>query len=594
MAFTSAIHTGRHSPTISPHGLGEERKEAAMDRSEKDAVVRDSEEVLEDDSKKLAYDHTHRKLKPRHIQLIGIGGTVGTVLYVQIGKALLEGGPASLFIAFIIWLVLLLPRSSIVFCCSLTVLHFSSCELSRRVSFIGLAEMVTYLPISSPFIRFATRYVDEAFGVAAGYNFFIFQAAMVPFEVTACNLIITYWSDAVPVAAIIVIVLVLFALLNIFAVKWYGEAEFWLSLSKVLLSVGLIFFTFIVMLGGNPLGDRFGFRYWKNPGAFAEYYKTGDLGRWLGFLACLIQASFTIAGPDYVSMAAGEAVNPRKILPKAYNGIFYRLTTFFVLGVLCIGILVPYNDPDLAAAYEQDLPGAAASPYVVAMDRLKIPILPHIVNAMVLLAAFSAGNSYVYCASRSLYGLALDGKAPRLLTKCTKSGVPIYCVLIVFVFALLSFLQVSNGSAVVLNWFVNLVTASQLINFTVITFTYTRFRKALMAQGVPRASLPYQSRGQPYVAYIALVSTFVMTFVGGYTVFLPGNWDIPTFFFSYTMIGVFPVIYVGWKLWHRTKFLSPKEVDIVTGVEEVEVYTRNYVEEPSSNAFTRFNDMVFG
>ncbi|GKZ29440.1 hypothetical protein AbraIFM66950_004848 [Aspergillus brasiliensis] len=523
-----------------------------MERSEKDAVVRDSEEVLEDDTKKLAYDHTHRKLKPRHIQLIGIGGSVGTVLYVQIGKALMEGGPAS------------------------------------------LGEMVTYLPISSPFIRFATRYVDEAFGVAAGYNFFIFQAAMVPFEVTACNLIITYWSDAVPVAGIIVIVLVLFMLLNIFAVKWYGEAEFWLSLSKVLLSVGLIFFTFIVMLGGNPLGDRFGFRYWKNPGAFNEYYKTGDLGRWLGFLACLIQASFTIAGPDYVSMAAGEAVNPRKILPRAYNGIFYRLTTFFVVGVLCVGILVPYNDPDLAAAYEQDLPGAAASPYVVAMDRLKIPILPHIVNAMVLLAAFSAGNSYVYCSSRSLYGLALDGKAPRILTKCTKSGVPIYCVLIVFIFALLSFLQVSNGSAVVLNWFVNLVTASQLINFSVITFTYTRFRKALMAQGVPRTSLPYQSRGQPYVAYIALVSTFIMTFVGGYTVFLPGNWDIPTFFFSYTMIGVFPVIYVGWKLWHRTKFLDPTEVDIVTGVEEVEVYTRNYVEEPSSNVFTRFNDWVFG
>ncbi|OJJ71461.1 hypothetical protein ASPBRDRAFT_56051 [Aspergillus brasiliensis CBS 101740] len=570
MAYTSAIQTGGHSPTISPQELREERKETAMERSEKDAVVRDSEEILEDDSKKLAYDHTHRKLKPRHIQLIGIGGSVGTVLYVQIGKALMEGGPASLFLAFIIW-------SAVILCIT-----------------VCLGEMVTYLPISSPFIRFATRYVDEAFGVAAGYNFFIFQAAMVPFEVTACNLIITYWSDAVPVAGIIVIVLVLFMLLNIFAVKWYGEAEFWLSLSKVLLSVGLIFFTFIVMLGGNPLGDRFGFRYWKNPGAFNEYYKTGDLGRWLGFLACLIQASFTIAGPDYVSMAAGEAVNPRKILPRAYNGIFYRLTTFFVVGVLCVGILVPYNDPDLAAAYEQDLPGAAASPYVVAMDRLKIPILPHIVNAMVLLAAFSAGNSYVYCSSRSLYGLALDGKAPRILTKCTKSGVPIYCVLIVFIFALLSFLQVSNGSAVVLNWFVNLVTASQLINFSVITFTYTRFRKALMAQGVPRTSLPYQSRGQPYVAYIALVSTFVMTFVGGYTVFLPGNWDIPTFFFSYTMIGVFPVIYVGWKLWHRTKFLDPTEVDIVTGVEEVDVYTRNYVEEPSSNAFTRFNDWVFG
>ncbi|PYI30463.1 aromatic amino acid transport protein aroP [Aspergillus indologenus CBS 114.80] len=454
--------------------------------------------------------------------------------------------------------------------------------------------MVTYLPISSPFIRFAGRYVDEAFGVAAGYNFFIFEAIMVPFEVTACNMIINYWSDAVPVAGIVIIVLALYVLLNLFAVEWYGESEFWLSLSKVLLSVGLIFFTFIVMVGGNPLGDRFGFRYWRNPGAFAEYYKPGDLGRWLGFLACFIQASFTIAGPDYVSMAAGEAVNPRGVLPKAYNGIFLRLTAFFVLGVLCIGILVPYNDPEMAAAFEQDLPGAASSPYVIAMDRLRIPVLPHIVNAMILLASFSAGNSYVYCASRSLYGLALDGKAPRILTKCTKKGIPIYCVLAVLLISLLAFLQVSNGSAVVLNWFVSLMTASQLINFSVITFTYTRFRKALIAQGVARQTLPYRSWGQPYVAYIALVSTFVMTFVGGYTVFLPGNWDVPTFLFSYTMIAVFPIIYVGYKLSCRTKFLKPAEIDIMTGVDDIDEYTKSYVEVPSRNPLSRFGDWLFG
>lgn len=247
------------------------------------------------------------------------------------------------------------------------------------------------------------------------------------------------------------------SLLNIFAVQWYGESEFWLAVGKVLLSVGLILYTLIVMLGGNPLGDRFGFRYWQHPGAFAEYYATGDLGRWLGFLACLIQASFTIAGPDYVSMAAGEAENPRKVLPGAYNSVFFRLTAFFVLGTLCVGILVPYNDPTMAAAFDRNLPGAAASPYVVSMDRLHIPILPHIVNAAILTACFSAGNSYVYCASRSLYGLALEGKAPRFLTKCTKLGVPIYCVLVVLLISLLSFLNVSNRASVVLNWFVNLV-----------------------------------------------------------------------------------------------------------------------------------------
>jgi yeast amino acid transporter len=123
-----------------------------------------------------------------------------------------------------------------------------------------------------------------------------------------------------------------FSLINVLAVKWYGESEFWCAMGKVLLSIGLIIYTFIVMVGGNPLGDTFGFRYWENPGSFAEYYSTGDTGRFMGFLACLIQASFTIAGPDYVSMAAGETENPRGVMPRAFNAVFYRLTAFFVLG----------------------------------------------------------------------------------------------------------------------------------------------------------------------------------------------------------------------------------------------------------------------
>lgn len=320
-----------------------------------------------------------------------------------------------------------------------------------------MAEMVTYLPISSPFIRFAGRYVDDAFGVAAGYNFFVFEAMLVPFEIVACNVIIHFWSDVVPAGGIIAICLVAYAIINLFAVQWYGESEFWLALGKMLLIIGLIIYTFIVMLGGNPLGDRFGFRYWKDPGSFTELWYEGSTGRFVGFLQCLIQASFTIAGPDYVSMAAGEAENPRKVLPRAYKAVFYRLTAFFVLGSLCVGILVPYNDPELMEAFSTGKPGAAASPYVVSMNRLRIRVLPHIVNAMVLGSAFSAGNSYMYCASRSLFGLALEGKAPRFFTRCTKNGVPIYCVGAVLLLSLLSFLQVSNDASVVLSWFVNLV-----------------------------------------------------------------------------------------------------------------------------------------
>jgi len=291
-------------------------------------------------------------------------------------------------------------------------------------------------------------------------------------------------------------------------------------------------FTFVVMLGGNPLHDRFGFRYWNDPGAFASLYHEGSLGRFMGFLQCLILASFTVAGPEYVSMAAGEAENPRVIMPRAFNAVFYRLTAFFILGSLAVGILVPYNDAEMTAAFSEGKPGAAASPYVVAMNRLQIRVLPDIVNAMVLTAAFSAGNSYVYCASRSLYGLALEGKAPRIFTRCNRTGVPYYTVLLVLAIALLSFLQVSNDAAVVLQWFVNLVTASQLINFCVICVTYLCWYAALRRQRFNRDDLPYKAILQPYAAWYGLAGCFVMTFIGGYTVFLPGNWDVPTFLFS--------------------------------------------------------------
>ncbi|KAG6827366.1 hypothetical protein H0H92_012104 [Tricholoma furcatifolium] len=492
-----------------------------------------------------AQDQTHRRLKNRHIQLIGIGGTVGTALFVQIGSALTQGGPGSLFLAFTIW--------------STFILAISNC----------LSEMVTWIPISSPFVRFADRFVDPALGFAAGYNFFALQAALVPFEVTAFNLVLQFWTDKIPLVAVIFFVLVCYAALNLFAVKWYGESEFWLAIGKVTLAVAMMGFTFVTMVGGNPLHDRYGFRNWdpsKVSGApFAENTETGSLGRFIGFLACLIQASFTIAGmcPDYVSMTAGETELPRKNMPSAFSGVFWRLTTFFVVGSLCIGIVVSYSDPDLLTALSDARPGAGSSPYVIAMQHLHISVLPHIVNALILTAVFSAGNSYVYCASRTLLGLALEGKAPKFLTRCTASGVPIYCVGVTLAVALLSFLQVSNNAAVVLQWFVNLVTASQLLNYAIISFTYLRFYNALKVQGISRDTLPHKSIWQPFcgsIRYYGLVGTFTMAFVGGYTVFLPGKWDVASFMFAYAMVGIVPVLFILWKIVHKTEWRSLESI----------------------------------
>ncbi|KAL1848731.1 hypothetical protein VTK73DRAFT_10066 [Phialemonium thermophilum] len=563
--MSSPVLATQRSP--SQDGSTRSRKDAEKGRVV--GPVRGDEPDLTSVSSDGKADYTHRNLKPRHIQLIGVGGTVATALFIQIGNGLIDGGPGSLFIAFTLW-----------------------CSVILAVT-VSMAEMVTYLPISSPFIRFAGRFCDDALGVAAGWNFFVYEVALATFEVTACNVIIHFWSDIVPAGGIIAIVLVLYALINLLAVEYYGETEFWAALGKMILITGLIIFTFIAMLGGNPDHDRFGFRYWNTPGAFATYYSKGDLGRFQGFLGALITASFTVAGPDYVSMAAGEAENPRVSMPRAYNSVFYRLTAFFVLGSLAVGILVPYDDKQLSDALLNGAPGAAASPYVVAMRRLHIPVLPDIVNALILTSAFSAGNSYIYCSSRSLYGMALEGKAPRFLTKCNSKGVPFYCVICVLCITLLSFLQVSQNAAVVLNWFVSLVTASQLINFCIMSFTYLCFYRALKAQGIDRKSLPYQGWFQPYTAWYGFIGTLMMVFVGGYTVFLPGKWDAVTFVFSYAMVAVVPAIYLLYKLIRRTKFRRAHQVDLHSGLAEIEDYTRNYVPTPPRNFFERALDWLF-
>ncbi|KAJ5819470.1 hypothetical protein N7474_005061 [Penicillium riverlandense] len=126
--------------------------------------------------------------------------------------------------------------------------------------------------------------------------------------------------------------------------RYFGTAEFYLAIFKVFLMMGLICYTFVTMVGGNPEHWAYGFTYWKNPGAFVEYLAPGNTGRFLGFVSCVIQGSFTMVGPEFISMTAGEAENPRKLMHRAFSSFVWRLLLFFLGGALCVGIVIPYND----------------------------------------------------------------------------------------------------------------------------------------------------------------------------------------------------------------------------------------------------------
>lgn len=155
-------------------------------------------------------------------------------------------------------------------------------------------------------------------------------------------------------------------------------------------------------------------------------------------------------------MVAGEAKRPRTYIKNAFKTVYARFAIFFIGSALCIGIVIPYNDPKLVAVFNGSggAGTASASPYVIAMQNLGINGLPHLVNALLITSIFSAGNTYTYCATRILYGLALEGRAPKALRYCTKSGVPMFAFAVVMCFPCLSFLQLGNGSNKVLGWLV--------------------------------------------------------------------------------------------------------------------------------------------
>jgi amino acid transporter len=146
--------------------------------------------------------------------------------------------------------------------------------------------------------------------------------------------------------------------------------------------------------------------------------------------------------------------------------------------------------------------------------------------------------------------------------------------------SMLACLQVNNSAAIVLNWFAGLVIASKRINLCAITFTYKRFKKACEAQGLSRDSLLYKDPFQPYAARISFGYCLFLCLIGGWQVFLNGAWDVTTFMFDYMMVGVFPVLFVGWKFVKKTRWLMPEEVDSIRGA-DIEEYTRYFAPEPS-------------
>ncbi|KAK2014449.1 amino acid permease [Colletotrichum eremochloae] len=495
----------------------------------------------------------HKRLETRHVTMIALGGALGTGLLIGTGSALVKAGPAGILIDY-----------SIVGCIVFLVMA-------------ALGEIISYMPLSHGFGGYATRFVDPALGFATGYTYFFKYLLATPNQLSAFALIMKFWvGDRINPAVFITIALVLILLINSISVKAFGEFEFWLSSLKVVIMVGVILLLFILALGGGPTGDRPGFRYWSDPGAFATYKVGGAPGRLLGVWSAMVAAVYAFSGTELVGVTVGEASHPRLSMPKAVRLTFMRIVFFYVISVFLLGMVVPYNSAELVFAASAKT-SAAASPFVVAITIAKIKGLDHVINGCLVIFVFSAANSDIYISSRTLYGIAADGKAPRIFTRTTKAGVPFVALGLCGVFCCLAYMSVSSGAAAVFGYLTNVVTVFGLLTWISILVSHIFFCRAREAQSIDAAYIPYRAPLGVWGSYIALGFLIILILTKGIEVFV-GTFDYKNFIVQYIGIPVYLTCLFGFKILKKSHRVHPATADLVTGVpretvaEEKEVF----------------------
>jgi len=469
----------------------------------------------------------NRGLKSRHLTMISLGGTIGTGLLLASGNSIAEAGPGGALLAYgLIGIMVFFLMTS-------------------------LGEMAAYMPVAGSFSTYATKFIDPALGFALGWNYWYNWAITIAAEIAAVSIVMKYWFPDTSSWIWSVAFLAIIFLLNYLSVKSFGESEYWFAFIKVA--------TIIVFLGVSVL-MIFGILGGKAPVGFTNFF-AGDGPFHGGFFATLgifLAAGFSFQGTELLGVAAGETKDPGKSIPKAIKQVFWRILLFYILAIFAIGLLIPYTDARLI----NDGETVTTSPFTLVFENAGIAFAASIMNAVVLTAILSAGNSGLYASSRMLWDLAMEGKAPKIFKKLNKQGVPFVALIATVIIASLSFLTSIFGEQV----YIWLLSASGMCGFIAwlgIAASHYRFRKAMVAQGKNLDEvLPYRSRFFPFGPVFAFLLCAFVVVGQSYFAFEGGKVDWYELTISYIGLPIFFVLWFGYKIKHKTKVVKLTEADI--------------------------------
>lgn len=553
----------------------------------------------------------HRKLKVRHLQMISFGGTLGVGLYLNSGKAIAISGGLGTILAFLIVGIIVLASIS------------------------SFSEMVTFFSVVDGVSGLCSRFVDESFGFAAGWVYFISFSVGLAAEIVASAIILSYFKETKVLVntgstiGFVALCLLFCVISNMITVQMLGEIEYLASFFKIIATLIFIIVMIIINRGGMGEMGTLGFKYWQYLKSDFEHNIIygpmrptfdlrsngispttqgigGNLGRFLSLLAAILIVTYAYSGTEIVCIAACEAKEPRKALPKATKRVFWRILLFYCLASFVVSLNIYAGDPRLLRYYvgstvsPQDLENNYAfqylggkqcrnnytlfagfgngsqSPWAVAFQTAGLCNWSSVVNGVLFVFALSCGNSQLYASSRTIYSMALQRKAPRFLTKCNRHGIPYYAVLVASCPALSAFICVSEKATVVFQNLTSLISSAGVLVWFSMCLAYLRFFYGLKKRPdiISREdkAYPYRSPFQPYLAMIGVFGLLFITFSNGFVVFLLGFWNTLFFFASYGALILFALLFCGHRLIKGSSMLSLEALDYDSGKRETDIF----------------------
>jgi lysine-specific permease len=319
---------------------------------------------------------------------------------------------------------------------------------------------------------------------------------------------------------------------------------------------------FGVLRGGTPAGLRT---------AFANL-TVGDApfaGGVSAMIGVAMIAGFSFQGTELIGVAAGETADPARNIPRAMRQVFWRILLFYVLAIAVIGLLIPYTDPNLL---KSDVESIGVSPFALVFRNAGLAFAAGVMNAVVLTAVLSAGNSGMYASTRMLYNLAREGRAPRCFARLSRNGVPLIALLATTAIGAMCFLTTIFKSQTTYLWLLNLSGMTGFIVWLGIAVSHYRFRKGFIAQGHDLAELPYRSGFFPWGPIFAFVLCMVITLGQNYQAFLGGRIDWRGVAATYLGIPMFLAMWLGYRWRHGSRLV--RYADMRFGAKAAEATTQ--------------------